>query len=75
MLLDVMLPDGNGLDLLNERRDGADATPVVLLTAREEAELRQRASAAGATVYLPKPFAYAELLACVNRLTSPGGAG
>lgn len=75
VLLDVMLPDGNGLDLLNERRAVGDSTPTVLLTAREETELRQRATAAGATVYLPKPFAYVELLACVNRLTSPGGEG
>ncbi len=37
----------------------------MLLTAREEAELRDRA----ATAYLTKPFAYADLLACVARLT------
>ena len=68
VLLDVMLPDGDGLDLLAERRRAGDATPTVLLTAREEGELRERAVAAGATDYLPKPFAYADLLSCVNRL-------
>jgi DNA-binding response OmpR family regulator len=68
VLLDVMLPDGNGLALLAERRAEGDRTPTVLLTAREESELRERGAAAGATAYLPKPFAYAELLDCVERL-------
>ena len=40
----------------------------MLLTAREEAKLRERAATAGATAYLTKPFAYADLLACVPRL-------
>ena len=70
VLLDVMLPDGNGMDLLTERRAKGDRTPTVLLTAREEGDLRQRAGAAGAEAYLPKPFAFADLLACVTRFTS-----
>ncbi len=74
VLLDVMLPDGNGLELLAERRAAGDRTPVVLLSAREEAELRDRASSAGATEYLKKPFAYRDLLACVARLTGGGTA-
>ena len=72
VLLDVMLPDGNGIELLAERRAVGDRMPVVLLSAREEAELRDRASAAGATEYLRKPFAYRDLLACVSRLTGNG---
>lgn len=71
VLLDVMLPDGDGIDLLAERRNGGDAVPVVLLSAREEADLRERASMAGATDYLQKPFAYEALLACVTRLAEP----
>ena len=67
VLLDVMLPDGDGMDLLTERRGVGDRTPTVLLTAREEADLRERAVAAGAEAYLPKPFALADLLACVAR--------
>ena len=70
VLLDVMLPDGDGLALLGERRGVGDDTPTILLTAREESELHQRATAAGATDYLAKPFAYADLLARVERLTS-----
>ena len=67
VLLDVMLPDGNGIELLAERRAAGDATPVVLLSAREAADLRDRAIEAGATDYLKKPFAYGDLLACVAR--------
>jgi DNA-binding response OmpR family regulator len=68
VLLDVMLPDGNGLELLAARRAAGDTTPTVLLTAREETQLRERAAEAGATAFLSKPFAYEELLACVSRL-------
>lgn len=71
VLLDVMLPDGDGLTLLTERRERGDATPAILLTAREESELHQRAAAAGATDHLAKPFAYADLLERVERLVSP----
>lgn len=71
VLLDVMLPDGNGMALLAERRAAGDTTPVVLLSAREETELHERAAAAGATDYLKKPFAYGDLLACVDRHTGP----
>lgn len=70
VLLDVMLPDGDGISLLGERRASGDRTPVVLLTAREEADLRDRALAAGATAHLAKPFAFADLVACVRRYTA-----
>ncbi|MEO7296764.1 MAG: response regulator transcription factor [Candidatus Limnocylindria bacterium] len=70
VLLDVMLPDGDGLALLAERRNAGDDTPTILLTAREESEMHQRAVDAGATDYLAKPFAYADLLARVERLTT-----
>ena len=72
VLLDVMLPDGDGLALLAERRLAGDQTPTLLLTAREESELHQRAAVAGATDYLAKPFAYADLLILVDRLTDAG---
>ena len=66
VLLDVMLPDGDGIALLDERRSAGDRTPAVLLTAREEGELSERAHAAGASAHLAKPFAYAELLRCLE---------
>jgi DNA-binding response OmpR family regulator len=68
VLLDVMLPDGDGLDLLAERRLASDRTPVVLLSAREESDLLERAVAAGISGHLSKPFAYADLLSCIGRL-------
>ncbi|HSJ00578.1 MAG TPA: response regulator, partial [Patescibacteria group bacterium] len=64
--LDVMLPDGDGIELLAERRAAGDEVPAVLLTAREEGELHERADRAGATAYLPKPFAWADLLALIE---------
>ena len=73
VLLDVMLPDGDGIDLLAERWTAGDDTPAVLLSAREADEVRDRAAAAGAITYLPKPFAYAELLACIERVTGVTG--
>jgi len=72
VLLDVMLPDGDGIDLLAERRAAGDDTPTVLLTAREEADLHDRAEAAGATAHLAKPFQYADLLACLERVAGDG---
>jgi DNA-binding response OmpR family regulator len=69
VLLDVMLPDGDGLQLLSERRAAGDATPTLLLTARDESELHARAAAAGATDYLTKPFAYADLLDRIESLS------
>ena len=71
ILLDVMLPDGDGIELLAERRAARDQVPAVLLTAREEGELRERADQAGATAYLPKPFAWADLLALISRVMRP----
>lgn len=75
VVLDVMLPDGDGIELLVERRRAGDPTPVMLLTAREEAALRERAIAAGADDYVTKPFAYADLLARLERLVATAGAG
>jgi DNA-binding response OmpR family regulator len=73
VLLDVMLPDGDGLDLLAERRRAGDRTPVAIITAHEERDLPARAHASGAAV-LTKPFAYADLLACVEGLVTSIGS-
>lgn len=64
IILDMMMPGRTGLEVLRElrRRDGvAGTTPVVLLTARAQAEDREAAAAAGADRYLPKPFSPLEL--------------
>lgn len=45
-----------------------DRVPAVVLTAREGAELAERADGSGPTAFLPKPFAYGELLGLIHRL-------
>ncbi len=66
VLLDVMLPEVDGISLLSERRAAGDETPVILLTARDEAEAKDGGMAAGATDYIGKPFSYADLLSRVE---------
>ncbi len=68
ILLDVMLPGIDGISLCTERRTAGDTTPVILLTARGEESARDRGMAAGATEYITKPFAYADLIARVQDL-------
>ena len=71
ILLDLMLPGIDGISLCVERRAAGDTTPVILLTARGEEDARERGMAAGATDYITKPFAYADLLARVQALLPP----
>jgi two-component system OmpR family response regulator len=61
VLLDLMLPDGRGLDFLKARRAAGDATPVIVLTARDQISDRIAALDAGADDYLVKPFDLFEL--------------
>lgn len=68
LLLDLGLPDGNGLDLLAARRSLGDATPVLILTARDDVNDRVRGLDLGADDYLAKPFSLAELEARVRAL-------
>ncbi len=68
IVLDIMLPRLNGLDLLREiRRRGGEA-PVLLLTARDAIDDRVKGLDAGADDYLVKPFAFPELLARIRAL-------
>ncbi|MBN1237971.1 MAG: response regulator transcription factor [Gammaproteobacteria bacterium] len=65
VLLDLLLPDGRGLDLLKKRRAAGDATPVIILTARDQISDRITGLNAGADDYLVKPFDLSELSARV----------
>lgn len=65
VLLDLMLPDGRGLDFLRTRRAAGDATPVIILTARDQISDRIAGLNAGADDYLVKPFDLSELSARV----------
>jgi DNA-binding response OmpR family regulator len=68
IVLDIMLPDGLGLDLLRELREKDDDTPVLLLTAWGRPENIAAGLRAGANDYLPKPFDYDVLLARVETM-------
>ena len=65
-LLDLGLPDGDGLDLLASMRGAGNPLPVVILTARDEVEARVRGLDLGADDYVVKPFVVKELLARVR---------
>jgi DNA-binding response OmpR family regulator len=68
VLLDVMLPDGSGFDLVRELRRRRIDTPVLALTARGGLDDRVAGLDAGCDDYLPKPFAFTELLARLRAL-------
>ena len=68
VVLDIMMPEMDGLEVLRKMRDSHDATPVMLLTARSEIEDRVAGLNAGADDYLPKPFAASEFIARVKAL-------
>ncbi|GAB7040165.1 MULTISPECIES: response regulator transcription factor [Catenuloplanes] len=67
-VLDVMLPDGSGLDLAQRLRAERSAIGVLFLTARDSLEDRLTGFAFGADDYLTKPFSVAELIARVTAL-------
>jgi len=74
-ILDLGLPDGDGLKLLAELRPKFDRVPILVLTARDAVEDRVSGLDAGADDYLVKPFAMAELVARTKALLRrPGGA-
>ncbi|HTR91739.1 MAG TPA: response regulator transcription factor [Trebonia sp.] len=68
IILDVLMPMLNGLDTCRALRSRGDATPVLVLTARDAIDDRVAGLEAGADDYLVKPFALRELLARVNAL-------
>ncbi|MEO6993094.1 MAG: response regulator transcription factor [Lacunisphaera sp.] len=73
IVLDIMLPRRNGLDVLRELRSQHRTTPVLLLSARGEVEDRIQGLDIGADDYLPKPFVLAEVVARVRALARRGG--
>lgn len=73
VIMDMMLPGIDGIGVCAERRAQGDRTPVVMLTARDDEGLREAARAAGADAFLTKPFAYADLLAILRRVTGRPG--
>ncbi len=68
IILDLGLPDGDGLDLLREWRASGFNEPILILSARDEVEDRIKGLDVGADDYLAKPFSLEELLARVRSL-------
>src|SRR3954470_6810972 len=68
VVLDRLLPDMTGIDVLRTMRARSIAAPVLMLTALSALEHRIEGLDAGADDYLPKPFAFSELLARLRAL-------
>ncbi len=73
VLLDVGLPDGDGVDTCRRLRAAGSVAPVLMVTARDGVFDRVAGLDAGADDYLVKPFAFAELLARLRALHRRGG--
>ena len=69
LVVDWMLPEVSGVQLVKRLRAAEVGTPAIMLTARDQIEDRVEGLDAGADDYLPKPFAFPELLARVRALT------
>ena len=74
IILDLMLPKMDGLEVLSELRGGKKDVPILLLTAKDTVEDRVTGLNKGADDYLTKPFAFSELLARVRVLLRRGKA-
>ncbi len=75
LIVDWMLPDLDGVQVVKRLRAAEVGVPVLMLTARTQIEDRVEGLDAGADDYLPKPFAFPELLARVRALTRRSRAG
>lgn len=69
LVLDIMMPGKDGIEVLKAVRAGGNTTPALFLTAKAEVADRVAGLDAGADDYLPKPFAASEFLARVRALT------
>lgn len=68
ILLDIMLPKVDGVTLCKKLRTEKNSTPILMLTAKDSVRDKVDGLDAGANDYLPKPFAFAELLARIRVL-------
>ncbi len=75
VILDVLMPGADGLEVCRRLRAAGMRVPVLMLTARAEVDSRVAGLDAGADDYLPKPFALAELLARLRALLRRFGSG
>jgi two-component system response regulator MprA len=75
VVLDILMPGMNGLEVCRRLRTSGDRVPVLMLTARDQVDDRVAGLDAGADDYLVKPFALEELLARLRALLRRSGNG
>lgn len=75
IVLDIMLPGPDGIEICRKLRKGRNDTPVLMLTARDEVQDKISGLDAGADDYLTKPFSFPEFLARVRALLRRKTAG
>lgn len=75
IILDIMMPKMDGLELVREMRRRENPTPVIFLTARDAIEDRVKGLDMGANDYLVKPFSFDELMARIRVLTRSSSVG
>ena len=75
LILDIMLPEINGLEIVRRVRTQGNTVPILLLTAKDSVEDKVTGLNSGADDYLVKPYAVPELLARVKALLRRTGAG
>ncbi len=73
VILDIMMPKMNGIQVLKSLREAKNAVPVLMLTARDEVEDKVNGLDSGADDYMTKPFSTDELLARIRALTRRRG--
>ena len=71
VLLDLHMPEVNGFDVLETFQSGHNHTPVIVITAHDEAGTAERVRSLGACGYLKKPVDRDALLAAINRVIIP----
>jgi two-component system alkaline phosphatase synthesis response regulator PhoP len=73
ILLDINLPEMNGLEVMHELRQSGNSTPIIMLSAREDEYDKVAALRLGADDYVTKPFGLAELMARVDAVLRRAG--
>lgn len=70
IVMDISLPDGDGLELTRKLRTDGLKAPIVVMSAHAFAEVRHKAVEAGANAFFPKPFDLSELERIITDITS-----
>ena len=73
MVVDIMLPEMDGISLIKKIREKKNNTPIIILSARDRVDDRVKGLQAGADDYLTKPFAFSEFLARIQALIRRAG--